>query len=204
MDNEIPKIAGLLTSTIDHPGYISLNIYLPFCNYNCRSCHNHKIAKGIFEEVPLKTLIWELENNRIIDMVIITGGEPTLHGKKLLNLIDTIRKKRDDLLIRVDSNGSLPNIIEKIAPYVDGFAIDIKAPPFNTEKYEFTIRRKFDRDKLIQSVLIASDLPLTIFRTVKYPWLSEQDIEEIKNFVKNYGKNKPYYINPFYEVSSTP
>ncbi|MGC8688936.1 MAG: radical SAM protein [Thermoplasmata archaeon] len=200
--NEIPKIAGILTSGIDHPSHISLNIYLPYCNFNCRNCHNYKIAKGIFEEIPYEKLLWELENNLIVDMVIITGGEPTLHGEKLINLIKLIKNKRPELIIRVDSNGSLPDIIEKVSHYVDGFAIDIKAPPLDEKKYEYTIRKKFYSASLIESVKIASNLPYTIFRTVKYPWLTENDVEEIKLFLNKYGKGKPYYINPFFNIES--
>lgn len=197
----LPKIAGLLTSGIDHPNYISLNIYLPYCNFNCRQCHNYKIARGEFEEVPYEQLLWELENNFIVGMVIITGGEPTLHGEKLLNLIKLIRSKRNDLLIRVDSNGSRPEVIKLVSSYVDGFAIDIKAPPFEKEKYEFTIRTKFNVDAFLESVKIAAELPYTIFRTVRYHWLTEEDLEKIKDFVKTYGKGKPYYVNPFVEVA---
>ncbi|MDP8012267.1 MAG: radical SAM protein [Thermoplasmata archaeon] len=199
--NELPKIAGILISGIDHPSHISLNIYLPFCNFNCRNCHNYKIAKGIFEEMPYENLFWEFENNFIVDMVIITGGEPTLQGDKLINLIKLIKNKRPELIIRVDSNGSLPGIIKKLSLFVDGFAIDIKAPPFNKDKYEYTIRKKFDTESLIESVKIASELPYTIFRTVKYPWLKENDIEEIKMFLNMYGKGKPYFVNPFFNIN---
>ncbi|MGB9630554.1 MAG: radical SAM protein [Candidatus Methanodesulfokora sp.] len=197
---DLPKIASLLTSTIDHPGMISLNIYLPYCNFNCIGCHNRAIAKGKFNEIPLEKLIWELDNNFIVDIVIITGGEPALHGAKLLNLIDLIRKRRGDLPIRVDSNGSLPDILEMIACHVDGFAIDIKAPPFDRDKYEKTIRARFCPDDLMRSVKIASGLPYTIFRTVKYPWLTEDDLEEIRRFVSTYGGGKPHLVNPYFEV----
>jgi len=198
--SNLPKLAGILTSGIDHPGHISLNIYLPYCNFNCRQCHNYKIARGVFEEVPYEQLLWELENNFVVDMVIITGGEPTLHGEKLLNLVKLIREKRKDLLIRIDSNGSKPEVIKLVSNYVDGFAIDIKAPPFEKEKYEFTIRTKFNIDAFLASVKIAAELPYTIFRTVKYPWLTEEDLEKIRDFVKAYGGGKPYYVNPFVEV----
>ena len=197
----LPKIAGILISGIDHPDHVSLNIYLPYCNFNCRDCHNYKIARGEFVEVPYKKLLWELENNFVIDMVIITGGEPTLHKENLLNLIKLIKGKRKDLIIRVDSNGSMPEVIKLISNYVDGFAIDIKAPPFNKEKYEFTIRTHFDVNSLIESIKIACELPYTIFRTVKYPWLTEDNVREIREFVKNYGKGKPYYVNPFFEIA---
>lgn len=197
--SDLPKIASLLTSMIDHPGRISLNIYLPYCNFDCIGCHNRDIARGRFVEVPLEKLLWELDNNFIVDMVIITGGEPTLHGKKLLNLIELIRERRGDIPIRIDSNGSLPDILELVASHVDGFAIDIKAPPFDRDKYERTIRAKFCPQNLVRSVEIAAKLPYTIFRTVKYPWLTEEDLEEIKRFVSIYGGGKPHLVNPYFE-----
>jgi pyruvate formate lyase activating enzyme len=196
-------IAGLITSSIDHPGHVSLNIYLPYCNYHCIGCHNNEIAKGIFERVPYEKLYWELENNFIVDMVIITGGEPTLHRDKLLELIKLIKSKRKDLIIRVDTNGTNPDVMKNIYDYVDGFAIDIKSPPFEIKKYEYTVRAHYVVDTLINSVKIASEKEYTIFRTVKYPWLLDDDINKIKNFVKEYGKDKPHYVNPYYEVKDS-
>ncbi|MGC8581520.1 MAG: radical SAM protein [Thermoplasmata archaeon] len=203
MIDNYPDIAGLLTSTIDHPGRVSLNIYLPYCNYHCIGCHNNEIARGIFERVPYKKLYWELENNFIAEMVIITGGEPTLHMDKLLELIKLIKSKRSDLVIRVDTNGSNPDVMRKIYDYVDGFAIDIKSPPFEIKKYEYTVRAHYSMDNLVRSVEIASDKEYTIYRTVKYPWLLDEDINKIKNFVKEYGRDKPHYVNPYYEVKDS-
>jgi len=199
IDNHL-DLAGLLNSSIDHPGHVSLNIYLPYCNYHCIGCHNNEIAKGVFEPIPYEKLYWELDNNFIADMVIITGGEPTLHGDNLLELIKLIKSKRGDLIIRVDTNGSNPNVMKKIYGYVDGFAIDIKSPPFEIKKYEYTIRARYHMENLIKSVKIASEKEYTIYRTVKYPWLSNEDLDKIKNFVKEYGKDKPHYVNPYYEV----
>lgn len=195
----LPKIAAVFTSAIDHPGKVSLNIFLPYCNFNCIACHNRELVEGRFEEIPLDKLIWELENNFIADMVVISGGEPTIYGRGLLELIKLIRRKRSDILVRVDSNGSLPEIMELLVGFVDGFAIDIKAPPLEKEKYEMTIRRDFNLDSLIRSVKIAAQLSHTIFRTVKYPWLSEGDIEKIKDFLSIHGGEKPYIVNPYFE-----
>jgi len=130
-------------------------------------------------------------------MVVITGGEPTIHGQKLVNLVELIRQKRPDLFIRIDSNGSNPEVLRLLSNRVDGFAIDIKAPPFEKNKYEHIIRVRFNVEKLIESVKIASKLPETIYRTVKYPWLSEEDIEKIKDFVRTYRGGKPHFVNPY-------
>ncbi|MEM0017697.1 MAG: radical SAM protein [Candidatus Korarchaeum sp.] len=195
----LPPIASMLTSAMEHPGRISLVIFLPYCNFNCLSCHNRDLIEGRFEPLPVEKLIWELRNNFIVDFIVISGGEPTIHGKGLEELIDLIRKEREDLPIRVDSNGSSPEVLEGIADAVDGLAIDVKASPFRREKYEFVIRREFEVEKLIRSVEIASRLKYTVFRTVKYPWLTEEDLEEIREFLSVYGGGKPHLLNPYLE-----
>lgn len=195
----LPPIASVLTSTIEHPGKIALCIFLPYCNFNCLSCHNKDLVEGRFEPLPMEKLIWELENNFIVDLIVISGGEPAIHGKRLIDLIDLIRRKRSDLPIRVDSNGSLPDFLELIADEVDGLAIDVKAPPFRREKYEFVIRREFSVGDLMRSVEIASKLRYTIFRTVRYPWLTDEDVREIGEFISVYGRGKPHFVNPYSE-----
>ncbi|MCS7103499.1 MAG: radical SAM protein [Candidatus Korarchaeum sp.] len=199
----IPKIASILTSSLDHPSSLSLSIYLPYCNLNCIACHNRELVEGRFEEVPLEDLIWELENNLLVDLVVISGGEPTVHGRNLLDLVSLIRNIREDLPIRVDSNGFLPEVMNLLVDQIDGFALDVKAPPMNREKYEFTVRRRYDPEMLIRSVEIASDLPYTVFRTVRYPWLTDDDLEEIRKFLATYGKERPHFINPYLEPMGT-
>lgn len=193
----LPKIASVFTSISEHPNRITLNIFLPYCNFNCIACHNRDLVEGEFEEVPMERFIWELENNMIAEMIVVSGGEPAIHGPGLLELVKLLRSLRGDLPIRIDSNGSLPEVLELISEQVDGFAVDVKAPPLNVEKYERIIRRKFQPEKLLRSIEIAADLPLTVFRTVKYPWLSESDIEEIRAFLSHYGK--PHIILPYFE-----
>ncbi|ACB07032.1 Pyruvate-formate lyase-activating enzyme [Candidatus Korarchaeum cryptofilum OPF8] len=135
----------------------------------------------------------------MIDMLIISGGEPTIHGDSLLELIKILRIRRGDLPIRVDTNGSLPKVMKIIADYIDGFALDVKAPPLRREMYERIIRREFDLESFMEAVEIASGLPYTIFRTVRYPWLREEDIGEIREFLSRYGGGKPHIINPYFE-----
>lgn len=85
-------------------------------------------------------------------------------------MVKLIRQKRPDLRIRVDSNGSMPEVLMSLFDKVDGFAIDIKGSPFEREKYEYTVRARFNVESLIESVKTASKLPETIYRTVKYHW----------------------------------
>ena len=199
--NDLPRIVSILTSFIDHPGKISLVIYLPGCNWRCIYCHNYEVVLDIVgKEVGKEEFRWELENSKLIDLVVISGGEPTIHGEKLLNLVKLIKDLRPDLKIRIDTNGSNPEVLSRVGSSIDGVALDIKAPPDDVEKYSMIIGAKFDREKFMKSIEIAKDLPLTIYRTVKYPCLTDEDLAKIKRFVEESCGGKPHYITEFNPV----
>ncbi len=197
-----PKIAGTLVSGIDHPDRVALVVYLPYCNYRCLWCHNYELVLGKFREVPLEDLRWELENNMFVDMIVITGGEPTVYGDGLIRLIEFVKEVRPDLPVRVDTNGSRPDVMEKTVDLVDGFAVDVKAPPQKKRLYSRIIGREFDEEALVKSIKIACDLPLTLFRTVRYPILTDEDFSLIKKFLNDICPSKPYYVNEFVFVNS--
>jgi len=199
--SDLPRIVSMFTSLIEHPGRISLGIYLPGCNWRCLYCHNYELVlDAVGEEVREDELRWELENNRLIDLVVISGGEPTIHGEKLLNLVRLIRDLRPDLKVRIDTNGSNPGVLSRVESLIDGVALDIKAPPGDVEKYSMIIGARFNREKFMKSVAIARDLPLTIYRTVRYPCLTDEDLDRIRKFVKENCGGKPHYITEFNPV----
>lgn len=192
---EFPKIVSMLTSFIEHSGMTSLVIFLPGCNWRCIYCHNYEIVLDLIdEEVKIDELRWELERNRLIDLVIISGGEPTIHGQKLINLVKLIKRLRPDLKIRIDTNGSNPEILKEVESLIDGFAVDVKAPPDDVEKYSMIIGTRFNRERFMESIKISKRLPLTIYRTVKYPCLTDEDLERIRCFVEKVCGGKPHYI----------
>ncbi|RLG06815.1 MAG: glycyl radical-activating protein [Thaumarchaeota archaeon] len=196
--NDLPRIVSMLTSFIEHPGKISLVIYLPGCNWRCIYCHNYEVVLDLLGEgVGMDEFRWELENNKLIELVVVTGGEPTIHGGKLLNLVKFIRDVRPDLKIRIDTNGSNPEALSRVESLIDGIALDIKAPPDDVEKYSVITGVRFDREKFMKSVVIARDLPLTIYRTVRYPCLTDEDLNKIRRFVEENCGGKPHYITEF-------
>ena len=130
LENSIPIKGFLETSFLDWPGKIASVLFLPSCNFRCPFCQN---APLVLKPQHLKT--WPLPEvlQRIkelkdwIDGVCITGGEPTLQE----TLPDFIRifKKRN-LLVKLDTNGSYPHMIENLLKenLVDAIAMDVKAP----------------------------------------------------------------------------
>ncbi len=121
------------SSLIDYPGKIATVLFTPGCNYDCFYCHNRALIEDIEETVDQKQLADFLEKRRgLIDAIVVTGGEPTLH----YDLIPFLLKvKSMGFFTKLDSNGSNPNVIRDIvrANAVDYFAIDYKAPASHYE-----------------------------------------------------------------------
>jgi pyruvate formate lyase activating enzyme len=117
------------TSLVDFPGRVVCTVFTIGCNFRCPYCHNRDLVKVdesklelIKEEVFFKFL--EKRKN-ILDGVCITGGEPTLQ-KDLLGFCRKI--KGWGLLVKVDSNGTNPEILKKLYKdnLVDFVALDYK------------------------------------------------------------------------------
>ena len=125
------EIKGFLeTSFLDWPGKLCSVLFLPDCNFRCPYCHNHPLVfhPDQYSTIPLEeifNLLHPLKN--WIDGVCLTGGEPTLHA----DLPPLIREiKRHKFLIKLDTNGSNPLMLEKLieAEEIDFVSMDVKAP----------------------------------------------------------------------------
>ncbi|QHI69623.1 anaerobic ribonucleoside-triphosphate reductase activating protein [Tichowtungia aerotolerans] len=120
-------------SMIDFPGHMCGVFFTSGCNFTCGFCHN-----AVLMGKKQKTLSWERLDevcrqfkDEWVDAVCITGGEPTLEPG-LLDLIDFFRRR--GFKIKLDSNGSRPEILRECLPKVDLVAMDIKAGPSGYEK----------------------------------------------------------------------
>jgi len=205
----------------DHPNKYSLVIFTVKCNFKCFHCHNYKELNESFPETykleELIEKIKELEEIGIYDLLIICGGEPTIHGKRLIEQVKEIRKNIK-LPIRLDTNGSNPKVIKELIDkkLIDGVAMDIKFPYWNFFKkekedkirYEKIIGIKFTKTlqkNLMESIdLIVKNLnnEFSLFRTVKYPILKENEILEIKEFLNKKGWKGCYQTNEFYYINN--
>jgi len=197
------KISGFVHSTKDVPGKWCLILFLAGCNFRCLHCYNWRVVLDIAGNIPIERVLEEIEKSPFLECIVISGGEPTIHEpEELIELINTIKKINPELKIRIDTNGSNPDVIEKLKPYVDGFAVDIKSPLENPEKWKFTTGVDIDPKVIVRTITLVDGMPLTLFRTVRYPWLSEEDIEKIKNFTSKL--KSPWYLNPFYAAEDCP
>jgi pyruvate formate lyase activating enzyme len=116
----------LKNSFIDFPGTVSTVLFFSGCNLRCPYCHNPELAEGRENIAERSDEVWAfLEKRRgLIEGVVLSGGEPTLHTQ-ILEIIPEIRQL--GYRIKLDTNGLRPDMIENAAP--DYLALDIKTLP---------------------------------------------------------------------------
>jgi len=194
-------IGGLQKLTlIDYPGKVAATVFLIGCNFRCGFCQNPELVDAdSFKNQPQiseKEFFWFLDSEQgLIDGICITGGEPTINP----DLIDFIKKiKQKGFLIKLDTNGSNPEILEKLIKekLIDFIAMDIK---ISLEKYEKAIGVKVDLEKITKSVEIIKNSKIDYeFRTTAVPGIVDKDdiekigqwLDGVKKFVLQQFQNK--------------
>ena len=172
-------------SLIDYPGKICSIIFTQGCNFRCPYCHNPELVdpKYFLAPIPEDEVFSFLKTRQgKLDAVEITGGEPTLQ-KDLINFIQKIKKM--DYLVKLDSNGSNPDVLEKIIKMkiVDYLAMDIKGP---LEKYQLISNSKVSPAKIKKSIKLIMDSGIDYeFRTtIVKSQINREDIIKIGKLIK--------------------
>ena len=125
------SIKGFIkTSFLDWPGQVCSVVFLGGCGFRCRACHNPQLVldPASLPDFPLEEIFQYLEQRAgWIDGVTVTGGEPT-SDRHLPDLLKAFRLRR--LKIKLDTNGSRPDVLEKLIAndLVDAVFMDVKAP----------------------------------------------------------------------------
>lgn len=119
------------TSLLDFPDKISAIVFTAGCNFRCGYCHNPELINSI---APVQD-VFEFLKTRVgrLDGVVITGGEPCLQ-KDLPEFIKKIKSL--GFAVKLDTNGSFPEMLAKVLPDIDYIAMDIKAPLENIRKLQ--------------------------------------------------------------------
>lgn len=113
-------------SMVDYPKHFAAVFFTSGCNFTCGFCHNATLMGKKQAGLPwakLETVCTQFKKNWV-NGVVITGGEPTLSN----DLIELIRffKDRFGFAVKLDTNGSNPELLAECLPLVDYVAMDVK------------------------------------------------------------------------------
>lgn len=194
------EIGGLQKTTlIDYPGKIAATVFLIGCNFRCPFCYSPELV--LPEKIKQQPRIKEddffnflKEKKGYLDGVVICGGEPTIQP----DLEQFLKKiKKMNFLIKIDTNGSQPNILKKIIDkkLVDYIAMDVKAP-LREEKYNLAVGCRVNLNAITESINLIKKSGIDYeFRTTVVPTIHTFD--DIIEIAENIAPAKRYYLQNF-------
>lgn len=180
---------------IDYPAKVACMVYTIGCNFRCPYCHNPELVdETVTTRIDEKEILDFLKGRTgMLDGLVITGGEPTVHGENLLSFMCEVKKL--GFLVKLDSNGTNPEILKKAIDekIVDYIAMDIKSP---LSKYTETVGRAVNVDNIKKSIEIIkeSGIPYEFRTTIVKSMLTFGDIEQIGREIKGATN---YYLQKF-------
>jgi pyruvate formate lyase activating enzyme len=186
-------VAGMAKcSLVDYPGLPAAVLFVPGCNYNCFFCHNRALIDGTHEVLELGVVRHFLEKRAgLLDAIVVSGGEPTLQ-KDLLPRLEELHYL--GYRIKVDSNGSSPDVIAQILEQglCDYFAIDYKAP---AARYQEFCGKNADAQRVHETINLLMDASVDFeVRTTVIPSLDENDLIRIAEELPPLPR---YALNPY-------
>ncbi len=190
------RIAGFQPFTLsDYPGCTAAIVFTQGCQFRCPFCHNHTLLSepqsGHYWD-PTWILEGLQRRKRLLDGVVVSGGEPTLQPDLAAFLA---RVQAMGLLVKLDTNGGRPEVLRDLITggLVDFVAMDIKAP---FHKYDQLAGVHVSVRALTESIhIIASSGIPHLFRTTRVPdLLTGEDMQQIRASLPS---GSPYQVQPF-------
>lgn len=197
---DLPVGGFLKQSFNDYPGRVSAVIFTRGCNFRCVYCHNPELvlpdrlagSKQLSQE---RIFSWLSMNRALLDAVVITGGEPTLHA----GLPECIRIIRAlGLEVKLDTNGTNPEMLELLIQdaLVDYVAMDVKTVP-DHRKYAAVCgvpvaERTIENIRRSLYLLHGSGVDSEVRTTLLGSYHSREDIIELIGLIK-----LPFFLQEF-------
>lgn len=165
-------------SFADEESKVLACVFTQGCNLNCIYCHNQDLipVKGGKEISPGKILDLLTADNFLVDGLLITGGEPTIQPD-IEELVDKATG-----FVMMNTNGTRPDVLEKIASKVSKITMDVKAPP---SKYKKITGVAIDK-KINESLKVLANHQNVEYRITWSPsYLSFNDVRIIRDWIKS-------------------
>lgn len=169
---------------IDYPKKLASVLYVTGCNFRCPFCHNGNLIDTQVSLDRSTVLEHLMKRKNIIDGVVISGGEPTIHD---LDFIKEIKKI--GYLVKLDTNGYKPDVIQHLMDQrlIDYIAMDVKN---GLRRYNETSGCEVDIDRIRETIDLIknSDVDYEFRVTLTKAFHSLEDIEGVFELVRHTEK----------------
>ena len=189
--------------TVDGPG-IRFVLYLQGCHLQCKYCHNrdtwdmnggeYKSLDDIFEKI-LKYKNYIYPNGG----VTVTGGEPLLQVKFLIELFEKLKKENIHTCIDTSGMVTLTPDIKKLLSLTDLVLLDIKH--INSDKCKNLVGLGNEKGLAFARYLSDNNIHMWI-RQVLVPEYTddEQDLLQLKGFIDSLNTVDKIEVLPYHDM----
>lgn len=181
----------------DYPGRMSALMFTAGCNFRCGFCHNPDLFRDARKYTwPELEDICRAFRQQWVAAVVISGGEPTIHPE----LPDTVKFfKNRGFAVKLDTNGSNPDMLRTLLPSLDYVAMDLKCA---IDHYPELTGFK-DTDAIRQSIKLIMDAAKDYeFRTtVIETWHNDEELSDCGKVIQGARK---YILQPFLPHDNLP
>ena len=196
------RIASIIDiSLVDVPKIPVTVIFTAGCNFDCSYCQNAElIPLSSGESMTIPDIVAHARGH-LVDGYCITGGEPTIH-KDLPELLKAL-KEDCDCHINLNTQGSVPSVLERSLPYIDSVWFDMKASP---SQYVGTVRTSYDPwPRVLQSLEILLDSDVLFWPRTTYVGnlTTPDDIKAILEALYKLGFKGEYLIQNYIDSAGT-
>jgi len=182
-------------TTIDYPDHLAAVIFTQGCPWRCSYCYNNEFrdldsANGLVDPQKVIELLKKRQN--LLDGVVFSGGEPTLHFA-LIGWIQFVKSL--GYQVGLHTTGMFPKWCHDLFPLCDWVGFDVKAP---FTDYPAVIGVPESGEGVRQSLeyLIESGVSYEVRTTVHPQILSETSLLKLANQLVELGVKK-YILQAF-------
>jgi len=182
-------------SLVDVPGIPVTVIFTGGCNFDCPYCQNASLIPNTSGDVMTPSEVVSKVKDFLSDGFCVTGGEPTIH-KDLPELLKALQEQVGGH-INLNTQGSIPSVLEHSLPYLDSIWLDLKASP---ELYHEISRTKDNPWLRIQEsikMIQNSDVALWPRTTYVGDLMKPVDISKTLAFLKSIDYQGEYLIQNY-------
>ncbi|MFA6137314.1 MAG: anaerobic ribonucleoside-triphosphate reductase activating protein [Sulfurimonas sp.] len=177
----------------DFPDTIACIIWFSGCNMLCSYCHNLDLVYESEKNLSMDEVLNFLKTReKKLEGVVFCGGEPTLYPN-ILELSQRIKSM--GFKIKLDTNGSKPEVIHKLLQYLDFVALDFKSTELKF--LEITHSKLYSKFEESLDLLLSSSVDFEVRTTYHSELLSYENINEMIDFLEKKEYKNRYFIQPY-------
>lgn len=190
--------------TVDGPG-IRFVVFMQGCCLKCKYCHNRdtwNINGGTI--ISLNDLLNKIERYKEYILpsgggVTVTGGEPLLQAKFLINLFKELKSRGIPTAIDTSGMVSITDDIKELLSYTDLVLLDIKH--INSEKSKDLVGFSNEKELAFARYLSDNNIPVWIRQVVIHGFTDdEEDLLNLKDFISSLKNVKKVELMPYHEL----